>query len=162
MVRKFKSYTIEEYLTTLSEKLPTPGGGSAAALSGALGASLIAMVANYSVKKFKTKSVEKRIKHIRKKSNELRRLFVKLIDKDAQVYKKVVKVRNKPAKEKKEALRQAKAVSEEVCQLCYQGLQLTPDLIKHGNQSLLSDVEVAVEMFRAAYNGSLALSNDGG
>ena len=40
--------------------------------------------------------------------------------------------------------------------------QLTPDLIKHGNQSLLSDVEVAVEMFRAAYNGSLALSNDGG
>jgi len=57
--------TIKSYLEKLGKKCPVPGGGSAAALSGALGAALIEMSAVYSVKKSpKQKKIKKALSDI--------------------------------------------------------------------------------------------------
>ena len=54
----FKEQRLDEFLNVLSSKAPTPGGGSAAALSGTVGASLVAMVANLTIGKKKYVEVE--------------------------------------------------------------------------------------------------------
>ena len=58
----YDSGSIKDYLRDLSAKLPAPGGGSAAALSASIGASLMCMVANYTVCNPKYKDVEEKAK----------------------------------------------------------------------------------------------------
>ena len=155
-MRKFKNHTVKEYLEQLSLKVPVPGGGSAAALCGALGAALISMVANYSLGKNKSKSVDNKIKNILKQSEKLRKRLIEIIDLDAQAYLGVVKTRKAAPAVRKKALKRASNVPKETCRLCYQALLLTPFLVKKGNRYLLSDVKVAIAMLAAAYNSALA------
>ncbi len=51
--------SIEKYIQDLAARVPAPGGGSAASLVGALGISLLEMVANYTIGKEKYKQYEK-------------------------------------------------------------------------------------------------------
>ncbi len=156
-VKKFKDHSLEAYLNILSQKTPVPGGGSVAALVGSLGAGLLSMVANYSLGKGSA-SIDTRIRKILKKSEFLRRELLILVDLDAQAYLKVVDARNKSDKEKKKAALEAKRVSLKVCNLCFQSVQLAPELVKIGNKYLVSDVQVAVELLLAAFNSALILA----
>lgn len=147
--------TLKEYLDALAAKAPVPGGGSAASLVGALGAALISMVAQYSLGKGKPPSVEKKIEGILLQSESIRGRFLALVDLDAEAYLNVVKSRKADPEVKKEALRKAREVPMEACRLCFQAVELTPFLVEEGNQFLLSDVRVALEMLLAAFNASL-------
>lgn len=155
-MKKFKNYTLKEYSDVLSQKTPIPGGGSAVALSAALGAGLISMVANYSKGKSHDARIEKEIQKILNKSEKLRKRFLDLVDLDAQAYMKVVKARNKGEQAKRKAQAQSQKVPLEICRLCYGAVQLTPFLVSKGNKYLVSDVEVAVELLLSAFNASLA------
>jgi formiminotetrahydrofolate cyclodeaminase len=154
-MKKYKAHTLDGYLDILSKRTPVPGGGSAAALTGALGAALISMVANYSDGKCKDKSSEKRLKYIIKKSGQIKDKMLELVDLDADAYMKVVKTKNASDALKKKALADASKVPMDLCQLCFDALELTPFLVLHGNKFLVSDVEVAIEMLFAAYNSSV-------
>ena len=151
----FKNFTLKKYLDVLSEKTPVPGGGSAAALTAALGAALISMVANYSLGKGKPPSVERRIKDVLKKSEKIRRRLLELVDLDAQAYLQVVKARHKSPAEKEKAKKAARRVPLEVGWLCYSAVELAPVLVEHGNKFLLSDVQVAVEFLLAAFKSAM-------
>lgn len=153
-MKKFRSHTLQEYLKALSAKSPVPGGGSAAALAGALGAGLISMVASYSKGKSSSKATEKRIKETLKKSEKIRKRLLECVDLDAQAYLKVVRTRTASSRLKGAARKQAGAVPLEVCQLCYAAIQLTPFLVKKGNKHLGSDVAVAVELLLAAFQSA--------
>lgn len=154
-MRKFKNHSVKEYLDELSLKVPVPGGGSAAALAGALGAALISMVANYSLGKNKSKTVDQKIKKLLKESERLRKRLIELVDLDAQAYLGVVKTRKSAPAIRKKALKRASQVPRETARLCYQGVLLAPYLVEKGNKYLLSDVEVALELLRAAYNSAM-------
>jgi formiminotetrahydrofolate cyclodeaminase len=154
-MKKYKTHTLKEYADVLSRKTPVPGGGSAAAYAGVLGVSLIAMVAHYSRGKGKTKAVEKKIGSILKKCKAIQKQMLDLVDLDAQAYLKVVKSKDKSAKEKKAALKGASKVPLELCKLCYKAMEMTPYLVKNGNKYLVSDIEVAIEMLLAAFNSSV-------
>ena len=155
-MKKYKNFTLQEYLNSLSQRTPVPGGGSAAALVGALGASLISMVANYSIKPNQPLEVLTKIKKIFKESETLRKQLLEMVDLDAAAYLKVVESRSTSVsvEKKRNALRAAQAVPVEVCRLCYQAIELTPFLAKKGNKYLLSDVEVAVEFLLAAFSAA--------
>jgi len=153
-MKKYKNHTLQEYLDVLSKKTPTPGGGSAAALTAATGAALVSMVANYSKGKSKSKKAEDRISSILKQSEKIRKRLLTLVDLDAEAYLDVVKARGASESVKKRASQKAAKAPLEVCRLCYNAIQLTPYLVKHGNQNLVSDVEVAVEMFQAAFRSA--------
>ncbi len=155
-MKKLKNYTLEKYLDCLASKAPAPGGGSAAALVGALGTALISMVVEYSLGKGKPLSIEKEFKTTLRQSEKIRRRLLILVDLDAQAYSNVVKTRRAAPKIKKAALKKAQDVPREVCRLCYEAILLAPFLVKEGNRYLISDVKVAAEMLLAAFNSAQA------
>jgi len=145
MTINFKDKTLQEYLDQLARREPVPGGGSAAALTAALGLGLISMVTNYSIgRKSNTKAVDKRLSQILTNSEAMRLRLLELTSLDSEAYLKAQKGESK----------EAKAVPQEVCKLCYKAVQLTPYLVEKGNPHLLSDVEVALELLMSAFNSA--------
>ena len=155
MTINFKNKTLQEYLDQLSRREPVPGGGSAAALCAAMGVGLISMVTNYSIgRKSNTKAVESRLARILTHSESMRLRLLELTSLDSEAYLKVCTARALDKKAQAQAAREARAVPQEICKLCYQALQLTPYLAQNGNPYLLSDVEVALELLLSAFNGA--------
>lgn len=152
----FKNQTLRKYLDQLSSKSPVPGGGSAAALVGAVGAGLLSMAAQYSKGRGQSKTIEAKISDCLKKSEKIRKRLTELIDLDAKAYLALVKTPKSDIQKRKKALAKASAVPAEICRLSYAGIQLTPILIKKGNPYLLSDVECAAAMLLAAARSALA------
>ena len=80
---EYKNQNLTKYLDDLSARLPAPGGGSAAALNAAMGASLISMVVNFTLGKPKYAAFEEELKDILAKSEKLRKDFLDLVDLDS-------------------------------------------------------------------------------
>ena len=156
-MKKYKNHSLAQYLDVLSQKTPTPGGGSVSALAGACGAGLLSMVTNYSLGKGQPAIVERKLKSILKQAERLRKRFLELVDLDAEAYEKVVKARKGTKLQKKSAQVAARKIPMEVCRLSYQGVESALFLARYGNKYLVSDVSVATDMLLAAYNGSTAL-----
>lgn len=155
MTINFKDKTLQEYLDQLSCREPVPGGGSAAALTAALGLGLISMATNYSIgRKSNTPTVEKRLAGILTCSESIRLRLLELTSIDSEAYLKVSAARSLDKKAQAQAARAARVVPQEICKLCYKALQLTPYLVQKGNPYLLSDVEVALELLMSAFNSA--------
>src|SRR3974390_2930032 len=77
---------IRHFMGKLASKSPEPGGGSVAALTGALGAALVSMVANLTLGKEKYKDVQPQIEQLVKESEKLRADMQDLIQKDTEAY----------------------------------------------------------------------------
>jgi glutamate formiminotransferase/formiminotetrahydrofolate cyclodeaminase len=154
-MKQYANVTLKEYLDELASKNPTPGGGSAAALTAALGATLLSMVANYSKGRSGKPAVEKRIQKTLNESERFRKRLLRLVDLDAQAYLKVVQTRRGPEKAKKAARKKAREVPFEICRVCYSALDLAPVLVRDGNPYLLSDIQCAVELLLAGFNAAM-------
>jgi len=158
-MKNLKDHTLKQFTDVLSKKVPTPGGGSAAALGASLGVSLLLMVSRYSKGRSKNKVTERQFDRIIKDCEKIRLRLLTLVDTDAKAYQGLIQAKTKSAKIKKQAQRRAHAVPKEVSQLCFKAIRISPVLVKKGNPYLLSDVEVALELISASYNSSLALMN---
>ena len=156
-MKKFKDHTLSEYLDRLSAREPVPGGGSAAALSSALGAGLIAMVTQYSLGKGKSAVVEAKLNKILEKAVDIRSQLLEMVDEDAKVYLDVVAARKLDKNAQKKAAQKALAVPRLICRLSYQAVELTPYLVDNGNPYLMSDVEVALELLLAGYHSAIVM-----
>ncbi len=133
--------SLDKYLDDLAAKLPAPGGGSAAALTAALGASLISMVVNFTIGKPKYARFEKELKTILEKSEKLRQEFLRLVDLDVVAYES-------------KNIRDTLDVPFMVCRLCSEGIRLCPPLVTKGNVNLISDVAVAAILLEAAFSSA--------
>lgn len=140
---------ISDYLEKLSAKEPVPGGGSAAALSGAMGAALIQMVTRYSMGKGKPEAVEVSFSEALDKAGKLRKRLLELVTLDSQAFLNMREAKRVGEEAYKKATALAAAVPAEVKDLCLEALALTVLLHKEGNRYLLSDV-VAAEVFLKA------------
>jgi formiminotetrahydrofolate cyclodeaminase len=156
-MKKFKDHTLSEYLDRLSAREPVPGGGSAAALSSALGAGLIAMVTQYSLGKGKSAAVEGKLNKILAKAADIRSQLLEMVDEDAKAYLDVVAARKLDKNAQKKAAKKALEVPRLICRLSYQAVELTPFLVEKGNPYLMSDVEVALELLLAGYHSALVM-----
>ncbi|NQU94724.1 MAG: cyclodeaminase/cyclohydrolase family protein [Candidatus Omnitrophica bacterium] len=152
--------TINKYLKELASKSPIPGGGSAAALVGAVGAALLSKVANFTIGKEKYRGVEDEMKDVLNCAEALRGEFMKLCSDDAKAYKKLSKVFKMPkgevrAKKLKAALKEAMQVPFEVCQTVNKAFELCLSLCKKGNKNLITDVGDAALMLDCAFGSAL-------
>jgi formiminotetrahydrofolate cyclodeaminase len=149
-----------EYLDRLAAKLPAPGGGSAAALVGALAAALESMVANFTVGKEAYRAVEAEVQGLLEQSEALRGELAKLVQADMDVYSKVSCAFGLPRESAEQktarteaiqaALKVAAQVPYKVTVACDKVLSICPQLAQKGSVNLISDVGVAVVFAEAA------------
>jgi formiminotetrahydrofolate cyclodeaminase len=85
-----------EFVEKLSSKSPTPGGGGAAALAGALSAALSAMVGNLTIGKKKYAAVEEEIKSLTELMIKYQNELLELVGKDAEVFEPLSKAYSLP------------------------------------------------------------------
>ncbi len=152
--------TVESLLTEIASSSPTPGGGSVAALAGALGTALTAMVCNLTIGKKKYNGVEEDMKDILRQAEELRTRFTTLVDHDASAFDKVMEAFGLPKETKdqqalreaaiREATKEATLVPLEVMRHCIDGLALAQEIAQSGNVNSISDAGVAAIMLHAA------------
>jgi formiminotetrahydrofolate cyclodeaminase len=87
---RLASLTLEGFLEVLGSDAPTPGGGAAGAVSGAIGAALIAMVGRLTVGKPGFEEVEERMRALIERSDAARIAFLDLADRDAHAFDEVM------------------------------------------------------------------------
>lgn len=156
---------VSNFLNELASNSPTPGGGSVAALAGALGAALISMVGNLTVGKKKYEDVEEEIKRILSSSEKLRYELSQLIEDDVKVFNNFMATYKMPKEtedEKKvrtekiqEALIEAAKVPLKVAYKCLDIMILSQEVAEKGNVNVVSDVGVAVLMAEAALESAI-------
>jgi formiminotetrahydrofolate cyclodeaminase len=156
--------TMRAFLDEVASSSPAPGGGSVAALSGALGAALTSMVCNLTVGKKKYADVDDEMKNVLEQSEHLREQFTTLIDRDTQAFNKVMEAITLPkdtdpqkalrAAAIREATKEATLVPLEVMKHCIDALALAQAVVSKGNANSVSDAGVSAYMLHAALEGA--------
>ena len=82
--------TLHDFLAELASDSPTPGGGSVAALSGALAAALTSMVANLTIGKPKYADAEPALRSVLERSEALRLELTRLVEEDEEAFNAVM------------------------------------------------------------------------
>lgn len=161
-MKAYKNQTLTEYTRALSRREPVPGGGSVAALNGALGCALIGMAAEYAVGKMGTAVQERKLQTVIKQVGVLREQFLALVDADAQAFLDFTKVPRTDVRKKARAAVALCKVPHSVCRLALKALDLTPFLVVYGNSRLIGDVEIAVEQLWTAWRSAFILTQPEG
>jgi len=155
---------IREFANELSMDSPAPGGGSTAALCGALSASLSSMVSNLTVGKKGYEKVQNDVKNLGVKAQSLKDEFLRAVDLDTESFNKLMETFRLPKKteaQKEErdlaiekATKEATLVPFEVLKKSYVALELAKEVILKGNKNSISDVGVAGLAAQAAAEGA--------
>ncbi len=158
--------TVSQVLEAFASSEPTPGGGSAAALAGAMGASLLLMVARMPKTRNSAEEDRAALDRAAAKLAPLALELRALIDRDAAAYDAVVAAYRLPKATdgdkaaRKDAIQRAmRAAIEaplEVMRACRTALIQLPLVEAHGNPNAASDVQVGKGLLAAGLNGARA------
>jgi formiminotetrahydrofolate cyclodeaminase len=151
---KIKDTAVEPFLDALASRTATPGGGSAAAIIGAMGAALVSMVCNLTIGKKKYAEVEGEMKDVLAKSEALRLKLTGMIEDDVTAFDAVMAAygmakesdADKAAREKaiQAALKQATEVPLRCCYAAREVIDLAAIASDKGNLNVISDAGVGV------------------
>ena len=153
---------VEPFIEQLAAPTATPGGGSAAAASGAMAAGLTSMVASMSRGKKAYVQYESQLSEAIARLAKLREELKSAIDADAESYNVVMKA-YKSAKESpngdaaiSSALKQATSVPLGVAEKVVEVTKIAAKLKPITNPNMKSDLTTAIALARAALEGALA------
>jgi len=152
--------TLTEFLEKTASNSPVPGGGSIAALSAAIAASLSEMVAHLTIGKKGYEALEEEMQEIAKDAFQYRERLIRYIDKDSNAYNDVMAAfklpkgteqeRNNREGAIQEALINATLVPLDVARDAFKIIELAGKVVKQGNKNAVTDAAVAVMMARTA------------
>lgn len=161
---KLVDRTVTGFVDLMASSEPAPGGGSAAALQGALGAALTAMVCALTKGKKKYADWQELITAAQQEAVALKNRYLDVIDRDTEAFNGVSAVFAMPkdTEEQKSVRAQAmqtalKACTEtpfEMMQLAYEALKLTKSVVGRSNASAASDLGCAALSLKAAMQGA--------
>lgn len=157
--------TIKDFLAVLSSKAPVPGGGGASALAGALGNALGQMVANLTIGKKKYAEVEEEIKGLLETMEGLQAEFIRLADRDAEVFAPLAQCYSMPSGTEEEKKKKARVMEARLLDASYvpldimkravEMLDILEMLAQKGSRLAVSDVGVGVQFIRTALLGAV-------
>jgi formiminotetrahydrofolate cyclodeaminase len=155
-----------ELLNAFRSPEPTPGGGSASALSGAVGASLLAMVAGLPKPRAQSPEDTERLTVAGGRCAAIGDRLAALMDRDSSAYDLVVAAFRLPKSTEdeeaargiriQEALRSATEAPLDVMRACADAIGLAAVVAAFGNRNASSDVQVGLELLRAGLRGAKA------
>ncbi|WP_205664656.1 cyclodeaminase/cyclohydrolase family protein [Ammonifex thiophilus] len=158
-------WSLGQFLKEAASSSPTPGGGSVAALTGALAASMAAMVANLTLGKEKFREVAPDMERVRREAEETLEAMEKLMEADMEAfntYMQALRLPKSTPEEKsfrqqkmQEALRRATEVPLEIAERCFKVLELALEVARKGNEMAVSDAGVAGHLAWAALQAAL-------
>jgi len=160
-IREAQGPSLGGWIDELAGSAPTPGGGSAAALAGALGAALVAMVARLTIGKKAYAAVDRRAREILAEAETLRAELRWLVDEDAAAYGgvsaayKIPKDDSGRARAIDDALIAACRTPGEVARRAARVLELALEIERIGNTNAASDARVGQELAKTAIKGAL-------
>jgi formiminotetrahydrofolate cyclodeaminase len=161
---KLTSLSVSDLLAAFRSSEPTPGGGSASALSGAVGASLLAMVAGLPKPRRNDEADVKRLSEAGVRCTSLAIQLEALIDQDSEAYDLVVAAFRLPKSSDEEKIARTAAIQRaltaatdaplQVMRRCAEALDLAPVVAALGNPNASSDVQVALGLLSAGLRGA--------
>ena len=156
--------SVVDLLAAFRSSEPTPGGGSASALAGAVGASLLAMVAGLPKPRAASEEDQGRLRAAGARCAVLAEQLTELIDRDSAAYDLVVAAYRRPKGSDEEkasrsaaiqdALRAATETPLDVMRAAHAALEQAVVVAEFGNRNASSDVQVGVELLGAALRGA--------
>jgi len=142
--------TLQRYLDDLSSAQPVPGGGSTAALSGAMGAALASMVCRITMGKEAYADVQQEIEELLRRTEYLRSRFQQLMQEDIEAYGRLAacyKLPHETSEERKyrtdmiqKQLVEAALVPLEVVECAAELIRCCQRIAEIGSNTVLSDV----------------------
>jgi len=161
----FSELSVRQFLSTLASSAPTPGGGTAAAIAGAMGAGLTEMVAALTLSREKFAPVHDAMRSIAEAARREREEFLDLAREDSEAYDAVVAARRLARETEEErqvragkiesANRLATEVPMRTARAAVRLLAALPELVEKGNPNAFSDAGAAALMLSAAAEGAL-------
>jgi methenyltetrahydrofolate cyclohydrolase len=149
-----KDTEIEQFLAALASQSATPGGGSAAAIIGAMGAALVSMVCNLTIGKKKYVEVEGDMKDVLAKSEALRVKLIGMIEDDVKAFDAVMGAYGMPKEsdadkaKRDQAIQAALKLATDVPMACARAARQVIDIAAtasdKGNLNVISDAGVGV------------------
>jgi glutamate formiminotransferase/formiminotetrahydrofolate cyclodeaminase len=162
--RRLVSMSLREFVDELSMDSPTPGGGSVAALCGALSAALSSMVSNLTVGKKGYEGAEIEMRSVAVRAQAVKDDLLGAVDRDTRAFNKVMEALRLPKATPEQALEKEKALEEatkeatlvplEVLERCVEAVQLAGAAASKGYKSSLSDAGVGGLTAAAAGEGA--------
>lgn len=157
--------SVQELLERLGSNDPVPGGGSASALAAAMGAALVAMVAELTIGRPDYAQHEETVRHLRFDALERRAELISLAQEDATAYDAVVRARRMPKDSEEEKAARSVALGKAMVDaaraplraavVAREVLDLAQRIASIGNRNAVSDAGVAALLAAAGLRGAL-------
>jgi formiminotetrahydrofolate cyclodeaminase len=161
---KLTEHRVVDLVAAFRSSEPTPGGGSASALAGAVGAALLAMVAGLPKPKAQEDDDLLELRTAGERCAQLSEQLTALVDRDSDAYQLVVRAYRLPkatddekrarGEQIQRAMRAAIEAPLEVMRGCREGLSHSGVVAGFGNANASSDVQVAITLLRAGLRGA--------
>jgi methenyltetrahydrofolate cyclohydrolase len=163
---KFSDMTVAQLLAAMASANPTPGGGTAAAIAGAMGTSLLVMVTGLAKSRNNTDDEKAALAGARAVLEPLISRFATLADADTEAFNEVMAAYRLPKGTDAEKMARSQAI-----QTAMRGATIAPlntlraalaaidhgrAVAEHGNRSAASDAGVAIGLLKAAADGAAA------
>jgi formiminotetrahydrofolate cyclodeaminase len=157
--------SVQELLERLGRSDPVPGGGSASALAAAMGAALVAMVAELTIGRAEYVEHEETVRHLRFDAIERRAELVSLAQEDATAYDAVVQARRMPKDSEADKATRTEALGKAMVDaaraplraavVAGEVLDLAERIAPIGNRNAVSDAGVGALLAAAGLRGAL-------
>jgi len=161
----YMEMNLSEFTDEVSRESPAPGGGSVAALAGALGAALASMVANLTANKRGTESVDSVLNEVAARSQELKFELLKAVDEDAKAFEAVMAANRMPSETEEEQLARTEALQNglrsaveiplKTAQMSVEAIVLAETVARLGNPNSIGDIGVGGQMAYSAVKGGI-------
>lgn len=158
--KSFADLSVREFLATLASDTPTPGGGTGAAMVGAMGAALVRMLAVLTIGKPKYAQHDALMKAIADGANDAMNRLIALADEDARSYDAVSAAYKMPKDTPEQqaakkvaiqaALRGAIEAPLRVMEQCLETISLAKSAVPNGNRNAVSDGAAGAEFAKSA------------
>tara|TARA_Y100000591_G_scaffold223018_1_gene194320 strand:- start:45 stop:1736 length:1692 start_codon:yes stop_codon:yes gene_type:complete len=153
-----------DLVSLISDSSPAPGGGSVAALAGALGAALLSMVGSLTHEKKEYLSSREKMNKIGISAQGLMSRLTYLVEEDTKAFNEIMNANRLPSGNAEEKRYKDKKIAHannyaieiplQTAKLSLKVIELSIELVKYGNPNSVTDSEVAAEVGLAGVRGA--------